>query len=123
MLVSSAQTVRFSTVLGLRTALLVAVAVFGFGGAVLGATNRIVAENQLPGSPASEWDVPGSGSTAIQGFATDISYNVGATAQFKVKTTAKAYRLDIYRVGYYGGLGARKVGTVPGGQVQRSLHA
>ncbi len=83
-------------------------------GAALAVDNRIVVENRLAGNPASEWDVTGGGSTGVQGFATDISYNVGATVQFKVKTTARAYRLDIYRIGYYGGAGARKKGSVAG---------
>ena len=36
----------------------------------------------------------------------------GGVVQFKVKTDASNYRLDIYRMGYYGGMGARKVATV-----------
>lgn len=79
--------------------------------------NPIVVENRKPGNPASEWDVAGSGSSAIQGFTTNISYNVGETVSFKVKTSAASHRLDIYRVGYYGGMGARKVATVPGTRV------
>ncbi|MCI0673586.1 MAG: Ig-like domain-containing protein, partial [Myxococcaceae bacterium] len=74
--------------------------------------NAIVAENCLPGNPASEWDVQGSGADSIQGFATDISVNRGQTVSFKVKTDASNYRLDIYRMGFYGGLGARHVATV-----------
>jgi hypothetical protein len=74
--------------------------------------NSIVAENCLTGNPASEWDVSGAGSSTIQGFATDISVNQGGTVNFKINTTAAAYRLDIYRMGYYGGNGARKVATV-----------
>ncbi len=74
--------------------------------------NAIVAENCLPGNPASEWDVSGAGDTSIQGFTTDISVNKGGTVNFKIKTDASAYRLDIYRMGYYGGMGARKVATV-----------
>jgi hypothetical protein len=70
--------------------------------------NAIVAENCQPGTPESIWDVPGSGSDSIRGFATDISINKGQTVQFKVDTTASSYRLDIYRMGYYGGDGARK---------------
>lgn len=73
------------------------------------ADNPIVIENRKPGNPASEWDVAGSGDASIQGFADDISYNLGQTAVFRVKTNAPAYHLDIYRVGYYGGAGARKV--------------
>ena len=44
------------------------------------------------------------GSSTIQGFATDISVNVGETVHFKIKTPARSYRLDIYRMGYYQGL-------------------
>ena len=73
--------------------------------------NPIVAENCLAGNPASEWDISGSGDPSIQGFATDISVNRGTTVSFKVNTNATAYRFDIYRMGYYGGLGARKVAT------------
>jgi hypothetical protein len=74
--------------------------------------NPIEAENCLPGSPSSEWDVNGSGSSSIQGFATDFSVDRGTTVHFKVDTPASAYRIDIYRFGHYGGDGARKVATV-----------
>jgi hypothetical protein len=74
--------------------------------------NAIEAENCLPGHPPSEWDVAGDGDDTIQGFATDISVNRGGTIQFKVKTPADGYRVDIYRVGYYAGNGARRVATV-----------
>jgi hypothetical protein len=75
--------------------------------------NPVVAENCKPGSPPSEWDVSGSGDPTIQGFATDISVNRGSTVSFKIDTTAAAFRIDIYRLGYYGGQGARKVATIP----------
>ena len=78
------------------------------------APNAIVAENCLPGNLPSEWDISGAGDTTIQGFATDISVNQGGTVNFKINTPATAYRLDIYRMGYYGGNGARKVATVNG---------
>ncbi len=74
--------------------------------------NSIVAENCLPGNPASEWDISGAGDSTIQGFASDISVNQGGTVNFKVSTTAAAYRLDIYRMGYYSGNGARKVTSI-----------
>jgi Domain of unknown function (DUF4082)/Bacterial Ig-like domain/Bacterial Ig domain len=75
-------------------------------------TNPIVAENCKAGNPASEWDISGIGDSTIQGFATDISYNRSQTVNFKIKTTATQYRLDIYRMGYYGGQGARKVDSI-----------
>ena len=75
-------------------------------------SNPIVCENARPGAPETEWDIQGAGDTTIQGFATDISVDQGQTIRFKVDTDASAYRLDIYRLGYYGGLGARKIATV-----------
>ena len=72
----------------------------------------VACENTKPGNPESEWGISGAGSNTIQGFATEMSVNVGETEGFKVDTPASSYRLDIYRMGYYGGLGARKVATV-----------
>jgi len=74
--------------------------------------NPIACENSKTGNPSSEWDILGAGDPTIQGFATEISVNKGETVRFKVDTNATAYRLDIYRMGYYGGLGARKIATV-----------
>jgi hypothetical protein len=74
--------------------------------------NPVVAENCLTGNLPSEWDVSGAGDASIQGFATQMSVNRGSTISFKVDTNASNYRFDIYRLGYYGGRGARKVGSV-----------
>ncbi|WP_035878951.1 hypothetical protein, partial [Cryobacterium sp. MLB-32] len=49
--------------------------------------NPIACENSKAGNPASQWDVTGSGSSAIQGFATDMSVNLGGRLGFKVNTT------------------------------------
>jgi hypothetical protein len=73
--------------------------------------NEIVAENCKSGNPSDEWDISGSGSDTIQGFATDMSVDQGQRVDFKVDTVASDYRLDIYRMGYYEGDGARKVAT------------
>ena len=74
--------------------------------------NAIEAENCLPGTPQTTWDVSGAGDSTIQGFTTDISVNVGQTVSFKISTNATNYKLDIYRLGYYGGAGARLVTTI-----------
>jgi hypothetical protein len=80
----------------------------------------IAQENQLPGTPQSVWDVPGAGDSSIQGFTADISYNVGSTVQFKIDDTGSApYHVDIYRIGYYQGNGARLVATLSNTQTQR----
>ena len=102
-------------ILALSAALLL-----GFGGsargaaadACAGAPNPIVCENALPGNPASEWDIAGSGDPTIQGFATEFSVADGEDVSFKIKTDAVDYRVEIYRMGYYGGAGARKVATI-----------
>ena len=42
----------------------------------------------------------------------ELSVTAGETVHFKVNRSAAAYRIDIYRLGYFAGLGARKVATV-----------
>jgi hypothetical protein len=74
--------------------------------------NPIVAENCKPGNPREEWDVQSWGDPQIQGFATDMSVNLGETVQFKIKTHSPRYRIDIYRMGWYGGAGGRLVQTI-----------
>ena len=76
------------------------------------AANEIVLENQKPGNPKSEWDLTNGPSSSIEGYAAQFSVNKGETIDFKVNTPSSNYRLDIYRLGYYNGLGARKVATV-----------
>jgi hypothetical protein len=74
--------------------------------------NPIVAENALPGTPQSVWDLTNGGDTNIQGFTTDISVDHGQTVYFKINTNSTHYRIDIYRMGYYGGNGARLITTM-----------
>src|SRR5262249_38121551 len=74
--------------------------------------NPIACENSKQGNSPLEWDISGAGDASIQGYATEFSVNRGETVNFKVLTPATSYRIDIYRLGYYGGRGARKVATV-----------
>ena len=80
------------------------------------APNKIVTENQTAGTPKSVWAIHGSianeGDPQIEGFATQISTNAGQTVSFKIDTASSGYTLDIYRLGYYGGNGARLVTTM-----------
>ena len=71
--------------------------------------NEIVAENCLEGHPPTEWDINSYGDPSIQGFGTDIAVAQGQTIEFKIDTDSDDYRIDIYRMGYYGGMGARRV--------------
>ena len=83
------------------------------------AQNAIVQENQLSGTPRSTWDLSGPGSTNIEGFADNISVNHGSTINFKIRTTSSNFRIDIYRLGYYNGNGARLMTTI---QVNRAQN-
>ncbi len=74
--------------------------------------NKIALENMKQGNPISEWGLEGDGNGTIQGFATEISTNIGQTVDFKIATDSTHYRIDIYRMGYYGGAGARKVDSI-----------
>ena len=72
-------------------------------------TNAVACENTLPGDPASDWAVQGVGDAAIQGYSTQFSVNVGQTESFKIKTPSTNYHIDILRLGYYAGNGARMI--------------
>jgi hypothetical protein len=71
--------------------------------------NPVACENQSPGDPPSDWQVNGVGDSTIQGYATQMSVNVGQTVSFKINTPSTAYHIDILRLGYYQGDGARKI--------------
>ena len=79
------------------------------------AQNPIVLENALPGTPQSVWQIaPGQDSSQLQGYTTSMSTSVGGTVDFKINNTTGngTYQINIYRLGYYGGDGARLVDTV-----------
>ena len=82
------------------------------------AQNPIATENALPGNPESEWTVPDFRDIRIAGFANKMSLNAGTTVRFKINVQgAASYSIKIYRIGYYGGNGARlmqNLGTFPG---------
>src|ERR1700758_2568552 len=92
--------------------LLSAILVIAFTSIAAFAQNPIVAENQMLGTPASQWDLSGPGSTTLQGFTTDISVNHGSTVYFKIQSGTANWRIDIYRLGYYQGNGARLIKTI-----------
>ncbi len=75
------------------------------------APNPVVCENALPGAPPSAWQVEEVGDPSIQGFATSMSVDVGQTERFKISTPSSAYHINIFRLGYYGGNGARLVAS------------
>jgi hypothetical protein len=77
-------------------------------GAVARAANPVQIENAKPGSP--EWTMfSESVQGEIEGYGSATSVNQGESISFYVNTTAPTYDLDIFRMGWYGGVGARRV--------------
>ena len=88
--------------------------------AALAADNAVVTENQQPGSNAWQLgslvsdDVNGQ----IKGYASKTSVGLGQTISLYVTVNPiQTYTIDIYRIGWYGGLGGRlrlQSGTLSG---------
>ncbi|MEY9875398.1 hypothetical protein ABH931_004899 [Streptacidiphilus sp. MAP12-33] len=72
-------------------------------------SNPIVCENSKPGTPMSDWFSPNAWGD-IQGFSTQESVTPGSTISFKIQSPV-TYHVEIYRLGYYGGDGAREMST------------
>ena len=70
------------------------------------ALNPIIVENALPGEESWKLDDPAM-QREIEGYASATSINVGESINLFVSTAAPSYTIHIYRMGYYGGLGAR----------------
>jgi hypothetical protein len=74
--------------------------------------NPIRRENALPG--AANWRLPRAARGAIEGYASRISVRPGNVLELHVSTgSATRYRVDIYRIGWYGGSGARLLACLP----------
>ncbi|BAL85468.1 hypothetical protein AMIS_2480 [Actinoplanes missouriensis 431] len=80
------------------------------------AETAIEAENRLQGVAKSVWDIVGAGSMTIQGYATSTHVPRGQALSLKVHSPAASWNGTVYRLGYYGGAGARPVDTVNGPQ-------
>ena len=65
-------------------------------------------ENQKPGTPDWELTDPAL-SREIEGYASKTSVNGGEPIELFVHTTAARYSIDVFRTGWYGGAGARRV--------------
>lgn len=95
---------------------LIAVATALVGAPAALAANPIQAENANPGD--SYWTAAlsdSSGSPAIEGYAGATSVRPGGSLDLHVSTaSANRYRIEISRLGWYGGLGGRRLGCLVG---------
>jgi hypothetical protein len=69
--------------------------------------NPVACENTKPGAHPDTWEIDGAGDPSLQGFATRMSVNKGETISFRIDAEQPGYHIDILRLGYYGGDGAR----------------
>lgn len=91
----------------------------GSGSIAAGPDNPIRVENRLPGS--GDWRI-GAGDTVgaddlgrqIAGYASATSVDLGGAIDFHVSTEpARRFTVSVYRLGCYGGAGARQLTTSP----------
>jgi hypothetical protein len=74
--------------------------------------NAIQLENALPGS--SGWRFPPAPEHAIEGYASEVSVAPGDSLDLHVSTAPVAdYHVELYRLGWYGGLGGRLEACLP----------
>jgi hypothetical protein len=83
------------------------------------AGNPVQRENSRPGSPG--WEIPAGAGTVITGYASQASVVPGQSFDLHVAAPAGShYRVLVYRLGWYQGVGGRLITCVPG---CRSSHA
>ena len=83
------------------------------------AANPVQRENSLPGTPG--WEIPAGAGTVITGYASETSVAPGQSFDLHVAAPlGSRYRVLVYRLGWYRGIGGRLIMCVPG---CRSSHA
>lgn len=77
-----------------------------------GRSIALIVENQHTGT--TSWRITRPASQELAGYASATSIDRGKAVTLFVSTIASRYRIDIYRMGWYQGYGARLVKTVTG---------
>lgn len=83
------------------------------------AANPVQRENARPGTPG--WEIPAGAGTVVTGYASETSVAPGQSFHLHVAAPpGSRYRVLVYRLGWYRGVGGRLIMCVPG---CRSSHA
>jgi len=86
------------------------------------AANPVQRENSRPGTPG--WEIPASAGTVITGYASETSVALGQSFHLHVAAPpGSRYRVLVYRLGWYRGVGGRLVMCVPGCRSSRAAIA
>jgi hypothetical protein len=76
--------------------------------------NPIQAENANQGAAPATWLQPAYPPTSVEGYASELSVLPGEDVHLHVSAEeGHRYRVEVYRLGWYGGLGARLLGCLP----------
>lgn len=88
-------------------------------------SNPIVVENARTGTPRTTWDLPAGrfgGHPYLQGFVDGFSVNRDQPISFKIAQVGRTgWKLDVYRLGWYRGDGARLIATLHPSAAQLSI--
>src|SRR3954463_15634320 len=104
----------------LAAALVLAVALHAAPSAA--ARSALAAENAPPGP--TPWDVEPPAHPAIEGYASEASLPPGRSFHLHVRAPAGSrYRVEVYRLGWYGGDGGRLVRCLPSCAADRAAVA
>src|SRR6185312_15916985 len=79
----------------------------------LHAQNPVQIENSRAGTSGWQLSNPAV-NREIEGYASLTSVNIGGTIAFSVSTADSTFNIDIFRTGWYGGVGARLLTTISG---------
>lgn len=71
----------------------------------------VIKENELPGTTA--WEIPGGEAGGIDGYLSAVQATEGQNVTLYVSTQAPNWTVTAYRMGYYGGDGARQIWQSP----------
>ena len=86
------------------------------------AADPVQRENARPGTPG--WQIPAGAGTVITGYASQISLAAGQSFQLHVAAPpGSRYRVLVYRLGWYQGIGGRLITCVPGCRSSRAAIA
>ena len=80
-------------------------------GVLIPTSEAIIAENVKPGH--LWWVTTAQAAGDIEGYVSQVSAVVGDTVTLHVSTRASSFHVEAYRMGYYGGIGARLVWQSP----------
>jgi N,N-dimethylformamidase beta subunit-like protein len=120
---------RYATLLALGASI-ASLVLGGCGGSGRGAppptavagASPVQRENARPGTAG--WEIPAGAGTVITGYASETSAVPGQTVQLHVAAPpGSRYRVLVYRLGWYGGIGGRLIACLPGCHSSRAAVA